>query len=76
MLESSIQKNSLVEIELTGSSNVIFGIPKGILKNSETPVVFLTVENKETRETEETEIEIAKISRVKRIRNSLSLRKR
>ena len=76
VLESSIQKNSLVEIELTGSSNVIFGIPKGILKNSETPVVFLTVENKETKETEETEIEIAKISRVKRIRNSLSLRKR
>ena len=76
VLESSIQKNSLVEIELTGSSNMIFGIPKGILKNSETPVVFLTVENKETKETEETEIEIAKISRVKRIRNSLSLRKR
>ena len=75
VLESAIQKNSLVEIELTGSKSLILGIPKGILKNAEVPVVFLSIENKDTNETREEEIEIAKIARVRRIRNSLSLRR-
>lgn len=75
VLESAIQKNSLVEIELTGSESLILGIPKGILKNAEVPVVFLSIENKDTNETREEEIEIAKIARVRRIRNSLSLRR-
>ncbi|MBQ0039070.1 MAG: helicase-associated domain-containing protein [Treponema sp.] len=76
VLESAIQKNSLVEIELTGSTDVFLGMPKGLVKNTEIPVVFMTVEDKETKETSDVEVEIAKISRVKRIRNSLSLRKR
>lgn len=76
VLESAIQKNSLVEIELTGSETAILGQPKGILKNSETPVVFVTVKANDAMEAAEEEIEIAKIARVKRIRNSLSLRKK
>lgn len=75
VLERAIQKNSIVEIELTGTDGVILGTPKGILKNSEVPLVFLSVENRETGEPEDKEIVIAKISRVKRIRSSLSLRK-
>ncbi len=75
VLESAIQKNSLVELELTGHDEIILGIPKGIVKNTEIPVVFLSVEDKDTNEITDIEIEIAKISRVRKIRNALSLRR-
>ena len=75
VLESAIQKNCLVEIEVTGKKELILGLPKTVVKNIEIPVLYLTVENKETMEAEELEIEIAKISRVKKLRNALALRK-
>ncbi|MCQ2241154.1 hypothetical protein [Treponema sp.] len=75
VLESAIQKNSLVEIELTGKEEKILGIPKGIVKNIDVPVVFLSIEDKDTKEFSDVEIEIAKISRVRKIRNALSLRR-
>ena len=75
VLESAIQKNCLVELEVTGKKELILGLPKTVVKNIEVPVLYLTVENKETMEAEELEIEIAKISRVKKLRNALALRK-
>ena len=75
VLESAIQKNCLVEIEITGKEGKFLGIPKGLVKNIDIPVVFLTVEDNDAKETIDLEIEIAKISRVKKIRNALSLRR-
>lgn len=75
VLESAIQKNCLVEIEITGKEGKFLGIPKGLVKNIDIPVVFLTVDDNDAKETIDLEIEIAKISRVKKIRNALSLRR-
>ncbi len=73
VLESAIQKENLVELEMTGTREVILGSPRALVKNSENPVVFVLCRGEDDSTTQEIEVQVAKISHVRRIRKAVRL---
>lgn len=73
VLESAIQKENLVELEMTGTKEVILGSPRALVKNSENPVVFVICRGEDDSTTQEIEVQVARISHVRRIRKAVRL---
>ncbi|UKI55753.1 MAG: hypothetical protein L6V90_00540 [Treponema succinifaciens] len=69
VLESAVQNEDLVEIEMSTTKEILIGVPRAVVKNQ---ILFLVCKNPETNSVEEYEISIALISKVKKIRSSAS----
>ena len=69
VLESAVQNEDLVELEMSTTKEILIGVPRAVVKNQ---VLFLVCKNPETNSVEEYEVSIALISKVKKIRSSAS----
>ena len=69
VLESALQNEDLVELEMSTTKEILIGVPRAVVKNQ---ILFLVCKNPETNSVEEYEVSIALISKVKKIRSSAS----
>ena len=69
VLESAVQNEDLVELEMSTTKEILIGVPRTVVKNQ---ILFLVCKNPETNSVEEYEVSIALISKVKKIRSSAS----
>ena len=69
VLESALQNEDLVELEMSTTKEILIGVPRAVVKNQ---ILFLVCKNPEANSVEEYEVSIALISKVKKIRSSAS----